>query len=313
MEHIVVIGSLNMDFMIEVEEMPAAGETVLGRKVSLVPGGKGANQAYAVSRLGKQVTMIGAVGADLFGDRLIHNLEEAGVETGGIRRLKDRESGQAFVFVNAAGENSITVIQGANQEMSGAWIDGNESCIDRCDAVVMQLEIPVESVIHAANMARQKGKFVFLDPAPARPDLPDELYASVDIMKPNETELHILTGMDVSTDEAITAAAGRLLQKGVGAVLVTLGEKGSMLVTKESVKKFPARKVKAVDTTAAGDSFTAGFLAAYEPDRGNLEDAVGFAGLVSSITVTRKGAQSSIPTLVEVLEAEKAMKNNEQK
>lgn len=297
-----MIGSLNMDFAIEVKDMPEVGETILGSKVSLIPGGKGANQAYAISRLGKRVHMIGAVGTDLFGDRLISNLEEAGVKTEGICRLENAESGQAFVFVNEAGENSITVIQGANQKLDSAWVEENELHIDGCEAVVMQLEIPVATVIHAAKMAHRKGKLVFLDPAPARPDLPDELFASVDIIKPNETELKTLTGMEVSTKEEIVLAAKRLLERGAGAVAVTLGEKGSILVTKDLVKELPARKVIAVDTTAAGDSFTAGFLAAYVPQDRNLLAALDFAGKVSSVTVTRRGAQSSIPTLSEVME-----------
>ncbi|WP_294145075.1 ribokinase [uncultured Clostridium sp.] len=309
MEQIVVVGSLNMDFAVEVKEMPEKGETILGKKVSLIPGGKGANQAYAVSRLGKKVQMIGAVGTDIFGDKLVGNLEKAGVGTEGICRVENRESGQAFVFVNEAGENSITVIQGANQDLTEARVDENEERIDRCDAVVMQLEVPVPTVVHTAQVARKKGKLVYLDPAPARPDLPDELFASVDIMKPNETELKILTGMEVSTGEEIILAAKSLLKKGVGAVIVTLGEKGCVLVTEKLVKEFPARKVKAVDTTAAGDSFTAGFLAAYEPDgekrEENLEEALLFAGKVSAIAVTRKGAQSSIPTLAEVMEEQK--------
>lgn len=309
MEQIVVVGSLNMDFAVEVKEMPEKGETILGKKVSLIPGGKGANQAYAVSCLGKKVQMIGAVGTDIFGDKLVGNLEKAGVGTEGICRVENRESGQAFVFVNEAGENSITVIQGANQDLTEARVDENEERIDRCDAVVMQLEVPVPTVVHTAQVARKKGKLVYLDPAPARPDLPDELFASVDIMKPNETELKILTGMEVSTGEEIILAAKSLLKKGVGAVIVTLGEKGCVLVTEKLVKEFPARKVKAVDTTAAGDSFTAGFLAAYEPDgekrEENLEEALLFAGKVSAIAVTRKGAQSSIPTLAEVMEEQK--------
>ncbi len=309
MEQIVVVGSLNMDFAVEVKEMPEKGETILGKKVSLIPGGKGANQAYAVSRLGKKVQMIGAVGTDIFGDKLVGNLEKAGVGTEGICRVENRESGQAFVFVNEAGENSITVIQGANQDLTEARVDENAERIDRCDAVVMQLEVPVPTVVHTAQVARKKGKLVYLDPAPARPDLPDELFASVDIMKPNETELKILTGMEVSTGEEIILAAKSLLKKGVGAVIVTLGEKGCVLVSEKLVKEFPARKVKAVDTTAAGDSFTAGFLAAYEPDgekrEENLEEALLFAGKVSAIAVTRKGAQSSIPTLAEVMEEQK--------
>lgn len=305
MERIVVVGSLNMDFAVEVREMPEKGETVLGKRVSLIPGGKGANQAYAISRLGKKVQMIGAVGADMFGDKLIGNLQKAGVGVEGICRVKERASGQAFVFVNEAGENSITVIQGANQELTGAWVDENEKAVDCCDAVVMQLEIPISTVVHTAQMARKKGKLVYLDPAPAMPDLPDKLFASVDIVKPNETELKILTGMEASGEEGIILAAKELLKRGVRAVIVTLGEKGCVLVTEKFVREFPARRVKAVDTTAAGDSFTAGFLAAYEPAEGksleNLEKALLFAGKVSAIAVTRKGAQSSIPTLAEVM------------
>lgn len=297
---IVVVGSLNMDFVIEVKEMPRPGETVLGKHISLVPGGKGANQAYAIAKMEREVTMIGAVGDDLFGKQLIKNLQDVCVSTKGIQIKQGEASGQAFIHVNEAGENSITVIQGANQKLDKAWIDANRTLIEACDVVVMQLEIPLEIVRYVVQLAKKQGKCVILDPAPAIPGLDENILAYVDILKPNETELATLTNRSIQTEEECVLAARTLIEKGVGKVLVTLGEKGSVLITAEEVKHFAAMPVNVVDTTAAGDSFTAGFVAALE--EAHEEEAIAFATRVSALTVTRKGAQTSIPTLEEVNE-----------
>lgn len=300
MDKVVVIGSLNMDFAIEVKEMPKVGETILGKNVSLIPGGKGANQAYAIGKLGKKVRMVGAVGNDLFGGKLIDNLENTGVDTKGTQVLEGVPSGQAFINVNEAGENSIVVIPGANQKLDKKWIDHNLKSIADCDAVVMQLEIPMEVVVYAAKVAKEQGKMVFLDPAPAVPELPEELLQNVHMIKPNRTELATLTGCPTETREEVIEAARKMIDKGVKMVLVTLGGDGCMLVSEEKVQEFQAERVEVVDTTAAGDSFTAGFVAALQDE--NYEEAIAFATQVSAISVTRKGAQTSIPTLEEVLE-----------
>ena len=300
MDKILVVGSLNMDFVIEVDARPLAGETVLGKRVALVPGGKGANQAYAAARLGGDVRMIGAVGDDVYGRMLKENLELAGVDTSGVETVSGVSSGNAFITVDSRGENSITVIQGANalvtRELAARHID----MIDDCDTVIVQLEIPLDAVDYVKNAAKEKGKRVILDPAPAREGLPEEFFRGFDIVKPNETELQILSGKSAVTKEELAEGARELLKKGVGKVIVTLGERGCIVVSEDTYEEFPAHKVHAVDTTAAGDSFTGAFAAALA--RGDsCEDAVKFGNCASGIAVTPKGAQTSIPTMEEVI------------
>lgn len=302
MGKILVVGSLNMDFVIDVDTSPRAGETVLGKEVTLIPGGKGANQAYAAAKLGGDVCMIGALGDDVYGKLLKDNLESAGVETSGIENIMGVSSGNAFITVDAKGENSIIVIQGTNALITREMIDRHMDLIDACDTVIMQLEIPLDVVAYVKDVAKEKGKRVILDPAPARGGLTEEFFQGFDIVKPNETELQTLLGRKMDTREALVQGARELLEKGVGKVIVTLGEKGCLFVTKDTYQEFPAKKVEAIDTTAAGDSFTAAFAAALE--RGSsYSEAVKFGNRVSGIVVTRKGAQTSIPAMEEVINA----------
>ena len=298
---ILVVGSLNMDFVIDVENMPKAGETILGKGVSLVPGGKGANQAYAVGKLGGDVAMIGAVGKDVYGDKLIDNLKSVGVNVEGIERLDDAVTGNAFITVDEKGENSITVIQGANAVLNTEIIDKHIDLIKECKVVIMQLEIPLEVVSYVKTVAKCYGKKVILDPAPAKSDLPEGFLSGFDIVKPNETELQTLLSEKLDTTEELTDGAKRLRSKGIETVIVTLGGDGSLLVTEDGSELFEAQKVKAVDTTAAGDSFTAAF--ALQMVSGySYEESIRFGNRVSAIAVTRKGAQTSIPTMEEVKE-----------
>ncbi|HHX62853.1 MAG TPA: ribokinase [Epulopiscium sp.] len=299
MSKILVIGSLNMDFVIEVDQMPKKGETIFGKNIKLVPGGKGANQAYSVGKLGGEVSMIGAVGDDVYGKALISSLESVGVNTSGIKVIKDEPTGNAFITVDRDGDNSIIVVAGTNNCVTKEMIDHNIALIDDCDSVVMQLEIPLETVEYAACIAREKGKRVILDPAPAPQYLPENLIKNVNIMKPNETELQTLTGMQTETREQVITAAKVLIDKGVEMVIVTLGEKGSILVSKEEVIAVESERVVAVDTTAAGDCFTAAFTVALTQGK-SYEEAVKYGNKVSAIVVTRKGAQASIPTADEV-------------
>lgn len=303
MNDVVVIGSLNMDCVLEVEHIPAVGETVLGKNMSLIPGGKGANQAYALGRLGTHTEMIGAVGNDAFGKVLVQNLETAGVLTSGIQKMDEVPSGQAFIHVSETGENNITVIQGANQKIGRDWLEIHENNLKACEVLVMQLEIPLDIVVYAAEKAKQYGKLVVLDPAPAVKNLPAKLLANVDVLKPNETELSVLVGRPLQSREDFFEAAEELLQKGVGNVIVTLGGNGVLFVNRERKQFFPSEKVESVDTTAAGDSFTAAFVAALKrtkDGRMNYEEAIRFATKVAGIVVSRKGAQTSIPSLAEV-------------
>lgn len=298
-----------MDFVIDVKNMPLAGETILGQKVTLVSGGKGANQAYAAGKLGGNVQMIGAVGNDLYGKMLRENLESVGVDISGIEIIENQPTGNAFITVDENGENSIIVIQGTNTCVTKEMIDRHIKLIEECDTVIMQLEIPIEVVTYVKNIAKEKGKRVILDPAPAKADLPEEFFRGFDIVKPNETEIQTLVGKKMRTKGDLIEGARELLNKGIEKVIITLGGDGSMMVTKDSYEEFCAQKVVPVDTTAAGDSFTAAFAVAL----GNgfsYSEAIEFGNRVSGIVVTKKGAQTSIPTMEEVINKTKGRNEN---
>lgn len=296
MKKAVVIGSLNLDYSIGLQQMPRPGQTVSADTLTLTSGGKGANQAYALGKLGCETAMIGAVGQDDAGKLLLDNLREVGVDVSGIAR-RDEPTGQAFITVDASGENSIIILSGANGTLSPADIDANRRLIEAADCVVMQLEVPLETVVYGAKLARRLGKTVVLDPAPAVPDLPEELIKLADFIKPNETELSTLTGLPVDTVEQCITAARTLRQRVAGTVLVSLGSKGVLAVGEGEPVLVPAYPVKAVDSTAAGDCFTAAFVTAYE---GDLEAALRYANAAAAIAVSRPGAQASIPSAVEV-------------
>lgn len=298
MKKILVIGSLNMDTVIETPRIPVPGETIMGSSVKLVPGGKGANQVYTIGKLGGDVSMIGAVGEDGFGDMLIENLKSVNVDVSGIERIPGGTTGQAFIPVDENGENSIIVIGGTNGQVDEALLKRHEELMDACDIVVMQQEIPLVTVMTAKEMAVKKGKIIIVDPAPAAA-MPDEFWKDIDYIKPNETELGILTGRELHVEEEYKAAAKEMLKKGVKHLLVSLGSKGCLFMTGEEEEFLPAVKVKAVDTTAAGDCFTGAFAVALS--RGKTErEAIEFAQKASAIAVTRKGAQTSVPSLAEV-------------
>lgn len=301
MKKIVVIGSLNMDIVLETPRMPQIGETIAGSNISFVPGGKGANQAYAIGKLGGDVAMIGAVGADSSGEALLSNLQSAGVKTEGIEVIDGVPTGQAYIMVDENGDNSIILIAGTNGKVTKEIIQNHMDIIESCDIIVMQMEIPVEVICYVKTLAKQLGKIVILDPAPAKADFPDELWKDVDYIKPNETELGILTHQSIDSVESAKEGAEKMLEKGVKHVLVSLGSEGCLFVTREETHFYPAHKVKAVDTTAAGDSFTAAFALAISQGKSH-EEAIAFGQKVAAIVVTRKGAQTSIPTMGEIEE-----------
>lgn len=291
---ILIIGSLNVDMVIEMKNMPVVGETVLGTKLTYIPGGKGANQACAAAKLGGDVVMLGCVGEDDFGDIQKNNLSGCGVDTNYFKRSKKKGTGTASIYVDECGNNSIVVVAGANQECDIAYLQEHDDVIKACDYVILQMEIPYDAISYAVKRAKELGKAVILNPAPAPEELPEGILEQLDYITPNETELMKLCRREGETIEDFAEGAKALLQKGVKNVLVTLGERGALLVNEESAEIFPTRKVVSVDTTAAGDCFNGAFAVALAEGKGPRE-AVIFANAASSIAVTRNGAQTSIP------------------
>ncbi len=300
MKKLLVIGSMNMDFVTDLPHALAVGETILAQNLRLVPGGKGANQAYAMGKLGGMVTMLGAVGADLHGERLCGNLQSVGVEVEAIRKAEDSPTGMAVITVLPSGDNSILVLQGANAQVTPEYVKEHHQLLEECDILVLQLEIPLETVVYAAQEAYRMGKQVILDPAPAVAGLPEELLQCLYLLKPNETELSILMGHPYDP-ASLREDALSLQKKGVKNVLVTLGSAGSYLLLEDGseVRMEANPKVQVVDTTAAGDSYVAALAVALSQGE-NLEKAARFASRVSDIVVTRPGAQTSIPSREEV-------------
>ncbi|NLL75636.1 MAG: ribokinase [Clostridiales bacterium] len=303
---ILVIGSLNVDMVIEMKNMPLVGETVLGTQLTYIPGGKGANQACAVGKLGGDVKMLGCVGEDEFGDIQKDNLSACGVDTSYFKRSKTKKTGTASIYVDERGNNSIVVVAGANQECDISYLREHDDIIKECDYVILQMEIPYDAIFYAVNRAKELGKTVILNPAPAPEKLPDEILAKLDYITPNETELMKLCGRDGAQIDDFIEGAKMLLQKGVKNVLVTLGERGALLVNANMAEVFPTRKVVSVDTTAAGDCFNGAFAVALAEGRSQKE-AIVFANVSSSIAVTRNGAQTSIPRREETDELLKNM------
>jgi len=304
MPSIVVIGSSNTDMIIQLDRIPRPGETILGGEFTTAAGGKGANQAVGAARAGGNVTFVARVGRDMFGDQAVAGFERDGIVTDFVFRDPVAPSGVALIFVAKDGENSIAVAGGANSKLSPADVRKAKRVIGGASAVVMQLETPLETVQAAAELAAQAGVRVILNPAPAR-SLPDALLKLVSILTPNETEAELLTGIKVTDDATAAQAADKLLAKGVQAVILTLGARGAFVATKESKQLVPGFKVKAVDTTAAGDVFN-GALAVALSEGSSLLEAARFACAAGAISVTRLGAQPSAPKRKEI---EKLLKN----
>ena len=294
MKNICVIGSLNMDLVVNVDTMPKPGQTIIGSNFKEVPGGKGANQAVAMARLNGNVSMIGKVGEDGFGQTLINSLKNDKVDTTYIQTSKGA-TGVALITVD---KNSIVVSPGANFEVKEDDIDNNIEAIKNSDIVVLQLETPLNTIKYALNKAKELNKYTILNPAPAV-KLDDEIIKNVDLLTPNETELEIISGVSIETEEDIQKAAQIMIEKGVKELIVTLGSKGSLYINKEKSMFKKAYKVEAVDTTAAGDSYTGALAVALSQDK-NIEDAMDFASKVGALSVLKEGAQSSLPTLEDV-------------
>jgi ribokinase len=290
---VLVVGSANMDLVVTVDRFPQPGETLLGNHFQMFPGGKGANQAVCSARLGSPTRFLGRMGQDLFGDRLKSSMAEDGIDLKSLIRDPDHPTGVALITVDETGENEIVVASGCNMHLSSSDLDNRRDLFSAADIVLTQLEIPLESVGRAGELARQQGASFILNPAPAQP-LPSEILDSVDYLTPNETELSILTGMPVTDSNSAEKAARLLVSAGIPNIIVTLGKDGAMLVQEDRTKRFPSRQVEVVDTTAAGDAFN-GALAVAFAERKSIEDAIQFANLVASEAVTILGAQSSLP------------------
>ena len=285
---IVVIGSSNTDMTIKGDRLPKPGETVLGGEFRMGPGGKGANQAVAAQRLGADVSFICKVGRDIFGDNAISGYQKEGIDCSRILR-SDKASGTALILVDGNAENCIAVAPGANADLTPEDVDSVADVIRSADYLILQLEIPVESVLRAAKIAHEAGVYVILNPAPAC-HLPEELFGYISLITPNQTESALLSGVEDNLD----AAVERLMQLGVKDVVVTLGSKGSLVISEGAKTLVPSLKVKAVDTTAAGDTFC-GALCVALSEGCSLVDAAGFATKASALTVQKMGAQDSIP------------------
>ncbi|QGU95630.1 ribokinase [Clostridium bovifaecis] len=302
MNDICVIGSINMDVVLKVKRMVKVGETMFASSLSNIPGGKGANQAVACSRMGAKVYMISKVGLDGNGEVLTKELVKDNINIDYIFKDNNEATGTAIITVDEDANNSIIVASGSNMTISKEEISSASKVIEKSDVVISQFEVPMEAIIEGFKIAKKNNSITILNPAPAK-EVPDELLKYTDIVIPNETEAFELTGIEVSDLETAKIAGGKVLEKGVKYAIITLGSRGAALISKDNAEIVPAFKVKAIDTTAAGDSFIGGFASKLTIDNmsfENVKNAVMFGNKVSSITVQREGAQPSIPNLEEV-------------
>jgi len=297
MKKILVLGSMNMDLVTKIKRTPKVGETVLGTGLTTTPGGKGGNQAVAIGRLGGDVTMIGKLGDDVYGELLFNSLSTGLVKCEYVGRTKKYVTGTAFILVNEDGNNSIVVIPGANSDILPKDIS-SDYFVGK-DYFLAQLEVPIPTVEKAFELAKHQSIFTVLNPAPAK-KLPSSLMKNIDLLVPNENEFETLTGYYPDTNENRWLGANQLFQEGIKAVLITLGEKGACYMD-ASKKEFMVEgyKVKAIDTTAAGDSFIGGLMTKLSEGY-SIEVAIEFAMKVGALTVSQSGAQSSLPWRDEV-------------
>jgi len=295
---IVVVGSSNTDMIIRVPRIPRAGETLLGGEFLTAAGGKGANQAVGAARAGGKVAFIARVGRDAFGDQAIAGLLRDGIDVSRVFRDKLTPSGVALIFVAQDGENSIAVAGGANAKLSPSDVKKAAGVIRSAGLLVAQLETPLATVTAAVELAVKAGVPVILNPAPARP-LPNSLLERISILTPNETEAELLTGIKVTDAAAAAKACSKLRSRGVGIVILTLGERGAFLADANGRRLVPGFKVKTVDSTAAGDIFNGALSVALAEGKA-VFDAVGFANAAAALSVTRLGAQPSAPSRADI-------------
>ncbi len=291
---ILVVGSSNTDMVIKSSRLPLPGETIIGGNFFMNPGGKGANQAVAAARLNGEVIFLCKTGNDIFGKTAKQHLIDMGINVEHVIFDAEHPSGVALINVDEQGENSITVASGANGNLLPQEVEQVlNATAEQVKIVLLQLEIPLPSVIHAIRKSAALSKIIIVNPAPAH-QLPDDIYPLIDYLTPNEQEAALLAGIPIKNISDVAKAADKLLEKGVRTVIVTLGENGSYIASRSLRKHIPARKVKAVDSTAAGDVFNGALATALAEDM-PLEEAVNFAASAAAISVTRLGAQSSAP------------------
>ncbi|MFL0168544.1 ribokinase [Candidatus Clostridium helianthi] len=304
MNKICILGSINMDMVVSINKMPLIGETIFSDNFKLAHGGKGANQAVAAQRLGSEVHMISKVGQDAYGLQIVNSLEKENINVDNIFRDDVSPTGTAIITVDNEGNNSIIVVPGANMTLNLKEINKCKEVITCSDIIVSQFETPIEVTIEAFKFAKENEVITILNPAPAK-DIPKELLKYTDIIVPNETEATTLTGINVKDLESAKQAANIFFNNNVKYVIITLGDKGAAVISKEDGILIPAYKVNAVDTTAAGDSFIGAVstkLTKSNLNINSLAEAVKFANKVSAIAVQREGAQPSIPSLKEINE-----------
>lgn len=295
---IVVVGSINMDLLATVDRFPVPGETVRSKSFTTVPGGKGANQAAAAALAGAQVTMVGRVGKDIFGDSCLENLKSKGVDIQFIKRDEQEPTGNAMISVDTEGQNELIYTAGANNRVTVQDAKDAKDAIQAADMIILQFELPMETVSGVVSLASELGTRIIVNPAPA--DTPTEgLLKKIDYFVPNESEAKQLTGLHVVDTDTAAEAAKELFNRGTKHVIVTMGPQGAVIYDTNGLLRVPTRQVKAVDVTAAGDSFIGALAVALSSDR-DLPDAVDFACSAATLSVTKLGAQPSIPTREEI-------------
>ncbi|EKO3475850.1 ribokinase [Vibrio fluvialis] len=298
MNKLVVLGSVNADHVLQVPSFPRPGETLHGRNYQVIPGGKGANQAVAAARLKADIGFIACVGDDSFGINIRESFKLDGMNISGVKMQPNCPTGIAMIQVSDSGENSICISAEANARLTAEAIEPDLARIREAKYLLMQLETPIDGIVKAAQVAKEARTNVILNPAPAR-ELPDELLSCVDVITPNETEAEVLTGITVTDDDSAQLAADALHRKGIEIVMITLGAKGVWLSQNGRGALIPGFRVQATDTTAAGDTFN-GALVTGLLEEMPLESAIKFAHAAAAISVTRFGAQTSIPNRAEV-------------
>ncbi|CAC8078275.1 Ribokinase [Staphylococcus aureus] len=297
---VVILGSTNVDQFLTVERYAQPGETLhVEEAQKAFGGGKGANQAIATARMQADTTFITKIGTDGVADFILEDFKVAHIDTSYIIKTAEAKTGQAFITVNAEGQNTIYVYGGANMTMTPEDVINAKDAIINADFVVAQLEVPIPAIISAFEIAKAHGVTTVLNPAPAKA-LPNELLSLIDIIVPNETEAELLSGIKVTNEQSMKNNANYFLSIGIKTVLITLGKQGTYFATKNQSQHIEAYKVNAIDTTAAGDTFIGAFVSRLNKSQDNLADAIDFGNKASSLTVQKHGAQASIPLLEEV-------------